>query len=107
MKISNLGHMLNSNCSSFFLEYVGKVDNNYLVPGKLGMGLVEGYESIDLPLAEPVLRAGLEKDLKLICEGKKQPQQVLQEQINIYRDAFRVITEKAVRMDEQMGRRFE
>lgn len=71
------------------------------------MGLVEGYESIDLPLAEPVLRAGLEKDLKLICEGKRQPQQVLQEQINIYRDAFRVIQEKAIRMDAELGRRLD
>lgn len=69
------------------------------------MGLVEGYESIDLPLAEPELRAGLEKDLKLICEGTRQPQQVLVEQINVYREAFRVITEKATRMDQQLGRR--
>lgn len=71
------------------------------------MGLVEGYESIDLPLAEPLLRAALEKDLKLICEGKRQPKQVLDEQIKIYRDAFVVITEKANRMDQQMGRRFD
>lgn len=90
-----------------FPEYVGKIENNYLVPGKLGMGLVEGYESIDLPLAEPLLRAGLEKDLKLICEGKKQAKHVLEEQINIYRDVFRAITQKATRMDEQMGRRYD
>lgn len=75
------------------------------MPGKLGMGLVEGYEAIDLPLAEPLLRAGLEKDLKLICEGQRRPAQVLEEQIKVYREAFRVITEKATRMDEKMGQR--
>lgn len=88
-------------------EYIGKIDNGYLVPGKLGMGLVEGYESIDLPLAEPKLRAGLEQDLKRICVGERDAQEVLSEQIRIYRDAFKIITEKARLLDQSMAIRLE
>lgn len=88
-------------------EYIGKIDAGFLVPGKLGMGLVEGYESIDLPLAQPELRAGLERDLKLVCSGERQAAEVLTEQIAIYRNAFRRITDNAARMDVQMAERLE
>lgn len=69
------------------------------------MGLVEGYDSIDLPLAQPKLRAGLEKDLKLICSGQRNPNDVLKEQIKIYKDVFKVINEKAKKMDEMLAKR--
>ncbi|XP_053693949.1 DNA topoisomerase 3-alpha [Sabethes cyaneus] len=85
--------------------YIGEADRGFLVPGTLGMGLVEGYESMELPLAQPVLRAGLEADLKLICEGQKDPKVVLQEQIQKYKEAYRVITEKARALDQAMGQR--
>ena len=34
------------------------------------------------------LRAGLEADLKRVCEGTRQPEEVLREQINKYREVF-------------------
>lgn len=71
------------------------------------MGLVEGYESIQLPLAEPKLRAGLEQDLKRICVGERDAKEVLAEQVRIYRDAFKIITEKANLLDESMATRLE
>lgn len=67
------------------------------------MGLVEGYEAIDLPLAQPELRAGLEKDLKLICSGQRNADEVLREQIEIYRNAFRIIQQKIQKMDESLS----
>ncbi|XP_058819738.1 DNA topoisomerase 3-alpha-like [Topomyia yanbarensis] len=85
--------------------YIGEADRGFLVPGTLGMGLVEGYESMELPLAQPELRAGLEADLKLICEGRKDPKIVLEEQIQKYKEAYRVITEKARALDLAMGQR--
>lgn len=69
------------------------------------MGLVEGYEAVDLPLAEPQLRAGLERDLKLICDGLKDAKFVLDEQIKIYRNAFKIITEKVTLMDQSLATR--
>uniref|UniRef100_A0A1B0EZY4 DNA topoisomerase n=1 Tax=Phlebotomus papatasi TaxID=29031 RepID=A0A1B0EZY4_PHLPP len=86
--------------------YIGEVENGYLVPGTLGMGLVEGYDAMSLTLAQPQLRAGLEADLKAICDGARQPQIVLQEQIEKYREAFRIITERAQMLDEKIGFRF-
>lgn len=85
--------------------YIGEADRGFLVPGTLGMGLVEGYEAMDLSLAQPELRAGLEADLKLICEGRKDSKLVLEEQIQKYKEAYRVITQKASALDQAMAQR--
>lgn len=69
--------------------YIGELDRGFLLPGTLGMGLVEGYEAMELELSQPRLRAQLEVDLKLICEGRKDPQAVLREQIEQYKQCYR------------------
>lgn len=43
--------------------YVG-VQEGKFVPGQLGMGLVEGYDSMGFEMSKPNLRAELEADLK-------------------------------------------
>lgn len=63
-------------------SYVALADAIHFVPGLLGMGLVEGYDAMGLNISKPHLRAGLEADLKLISEGRKNPQQVLAEQVS-------------------------
>lgn len=88
-------------------EYIGEVNNGQLVPGKLGMALVEGYEVMNLTLSKPQLRAGLEVDLKRICEGTKNPAEVLSEQIEIYRNCFRIIIQKIQDLDRAMASRFD
>lgn len=85
--------------------YIGMRDR-FLVPGLLGMGLVDGYDSMNLPLAQPELRAELEADLKRITEGTKNADVVLREQVNNYREVYKVITERALSMDRAMGVRF-
>lgn len=70
------------------------------------MGLVEGYESVELRLAYPELRAGLEQDLKLICLGQRSPADVLREQIDKYREVYRVITERVQAMDASLAHRY-
>lgn len=85
--------------------YIGQIDRGFLVPGNVGMGLVEGYESVELPLAKPHLRAGLERDLKLICTGHRAPNDVLTEQIEIYRETFRKMTGQADALDRSMANR--
>ena len=69
-------------------EYVFTEDRDKLVPGKLGMALVEGYDSMGIAMSKPNLRAGLEADLKNICDGLKTKEEVLQEQIQKYSDMF-------------------
>lgn len=68
--------------------YVALTGDGYLVPGELGMGLVEGYDSMGLEMSKPHLRAELEADLKKICEGRKNAKDVLRHQVNLYRDVF-------------------
>lgn len=86
--------------------YIGVLDQGHLVPGILGMGLVEGYELMNLQLAQPRLRAGLEDDLKAICEGSKTPQAVLNEQIQKYKECYQIITREAPSLDRALGLRF-
>lgn len=85
--------------------YIGEINNGYLVPGTLGMGLVEGYDAVELPLAYPELRAELERDLKLICTGERDPAAVLAEQVQKYKEVYKVITEKIVAMDRKLSER--
>lgn len=46
-------------------QYVGLTDNQHFMPGKLGIGLVMGYDNMGFQMSKPHLRADLEKDLKL------------------------------------------
>lgn len=46
-------------------HYVGMQDDKHLIPGKLGIGLVMGYDNMGFAMSKPHLRAGLERDLKL------------------------------------------
>lgn len=87
--------------------YIAENERRFLIPGILGMGLVEGYESIDLPLAKPQLRANLEKDLQLICDGHKQPADVLQEQIRIHKEAFEKILARSTTIDATLANRLQ
>lgn len=86
--------------------YIGETEGRFLVPGTLGMGLVEGYELMNLHLAEPHLRAGLEEDLKKICLGTKDPETVLTEQIQKYKECYQVIARQANSLDRAIGQRF-
>ena len=86
--------------------YIGELDQGHLVPGTLGMGLVEGYELMNLQLAQPKLRAGLEEDLKGICNGTKDPQQVLTEQVQKYKECYQIIAREAQALDQALSQRF-
>uniref|UniRef100_A0A8C9M5J8 DNA topoisomerase n=1 Tax=Panthera tigris altaica TaxID=74533 RepID=A0A8C9M5J8_PANTA len=68
--------------------YVGLTPDKRFLPGHLGMGLVEGYDSMGYEMSKPNLRAELEADLKLICEGKKDKLVVLRQQVQKYKQVF-------------------
>lgn len=70
------------------------------------MGLVEGYELMKLTLSQPQLRAGLEVDLKAICEGKKNSAEVLRRQLDIYKQCYDVIIRDISLLDRAVGNRF-
>lgn len=87
------------------LGYIGLVDKGCLVPGLIGMGLYEGYDAMNLTLAKPKLRADFESNLRDICSGKKNPKEVLNEQIQKYLQAYKQITEKVTAMDNKIASR--
>ena len=58
------------------------------MPGVIGMALCEGYDAMGLEMSKPRLRAELEADLKRVCDGTRQPEEVLREQIDKYREVF-------------------
>uniref|UniRef100_A0A8D2Q8Z5 DNA topoisomerase n=1 Tax=Varanus komodoensis TaxID=61221 RepID=A0A8D2Q8Z5_VARKO len=86
--------------------YVGLTPEQRFLPGHLGMGLVEGYDSMGYEMSKPDLRAELEGDLKLICEGKKDRSLVLREQIRKYQQVFMAAVQKAKKLDEALAQHF-
>lgn len=67
------------------------------------------YDSIGLEvsLAKPILRSNFEKDLKLICDGQKDPKVVLREQIVKYRAMFENVVERMNQLEEKLAHRIE
>ncbi|KAG2455497.1 TOP3A topoisomerase, partial [Polypterus senegalus] len=86
--------------------YVGLTADQRFLPGELGMGLVEGYDSMGYEMSKPDLRAELEADLKLICEGRKDKFTVLRQQIEKYKQVFIEAARKAKKLDEALSSYF-
>ncbi|NXD13920.1 TOP3A topoisomerase, partial [Nothocercus nigrocapillus] len=86
--------------------YVGLTADQRFLPGHLGMGLVEGYDSMGYEMSKPDLRAELEADLKLICEGKKDKLIVLQQQVQKYKQVFIEAVARANKLDEALAQYF-
>lgn len=58
-----------------------------------------------MSLAKPELRAEFENDLKLICEGRKDPEVVRAEQIEKYKTVYRTVMEKMQQIDQSLANR--
>ncbi|XP_070580775.1 DNA topoisomerase 3-alpha-like [Ptychodera flava] len=87
-------------------NYVGLTNDSRFVPGELGIGLVDGYNNMGYELAKPDLRAAFEAELVEICEGRKDRDNVLREQIAKYKSVFVEAVEKANRLDEALSEYF-
>ncbi|XP_032443756.1 DNA topoisomerase 3-alpha isoform X1 [Xiphophorus hellerii] len=83
--------------------YVGLTADQRFLPGELGMGLVEGYNSMGYEMSKPNLRAELEADLKLVSEGRKDKRSVLQHHIQKYKAVFIESVRKAKKLDEALS----
>jgi DNA topoisomerase-3 len=58
------------------------------VPTALGISLVEVYASLGIELYKPYLRARMEADMKLIAEGQRPRQQIMDESITEMKKIF-------------------
>uniref|UniRef100_A0A672Z3N7 DNA topoisomerase n=1 Tax=Sphaeramia orbicularis TaxID=375764 RepID=A0A672Z3N7_9TELE len=83
--------------------YVGLTPDQRFLPGELGMGLVEGYNSMGYEMSKPTLRSELEADLKLVSEGTKDKRSVLQHHIQKYKAVFIESVRKAKKLDEALS----
>ncbi|KAM7386484.1 hypothetical protein PAMA_009204 [Pampus argenteus] len=83
--------------------YVGLTADQRFLPGELGMGLVEGYNSMGYEMSKPNLRAELEADLKQVSEGRKDKLSVLQHHIQKYKSVFIESVRKAKKLDEALS----
>lgn len=81
-------------------NYVTLGSNRTLVPTKLGIMLVHGYQKIDRELVAPTMRSDMEKELNLIAKGDLDFATVLKKNIEYYRGKFTFFTEKITLMDE-------
>ncbi|CAF1077721.1 unnamed protein product, partial [Didymodactylos carnosus] len=86
--------------------YVAMNDERRFSPEKLGLGLCEGYDAMGHALAKPHLRAELEQQLKMVCDGRANSEDVLREQIEKYRQVFVDTSMQIQKLDDSMSKYF-
>ena len=75
-----------------------------LVPSNLGLGLIEGYNSMEFEknLSKPFLRKETEKNMQDICDGKKNKEDVIQLSLNEYRSVYFKATQQKGKLLESV-----
>jgi len=69
-------------------NYVTLSEGRRLVPTKLGIGLVHGFQLVDNELVIPRVRGNIESSCTLIAGGKAQCEQVVHHVLKIFREKF-------------------
>jgi DNA topoisomerase-3 len=83
------------------------IDGLEFKPTTLGEAIIAGYNFIGLRiLSQPNLRAKTESDMKDITSQKKDKNQVLSENIQMYRVIFQGINAEAAKLDKALSRYF-
>ncbi|KAI6172120.1 DNA topoisomerase [Aphelenchoides besseyi] len=69
-------------------NYVAIGNNRTLLPTKLGIALIHGYQRVDPELIQPNMRAEVETQLNLIAKGKADYETVTNHVLNVFRLKF-------------------
>ncbi|SPO25710.1 related to DNA topoisomerase III alpha [Ustilago trichophora] len=85
-----------------YVMQVKEGKTTYLVPSTLGIGLVEGYNQLNLEksLCKPLLRRETEFRMSLICAGQRSKADTIAESINEYRQVFALTNRQFDRIAE-------
>ncbi|KAG7195628.1 DNA topoisomerase [Scheffersomyces spartinae] len=86
---------------------VGRGGPEVLVPSWLGMGLIDGFDSMefdDISLSKPFLRKDLEVNLSMIVSGSKTKQDVLTEFVTLYKRAYATTNSKLPLLNDSCRR---
>lgn len=81
-------------------NYVNLSDGRRLVPTKLGIGLVHGFQLVDNELVIPRVRGNIEKSCTLIANGKAECEQVVHHVLKIFREKFMYFVKHVDLMDQ-------
>ena len=89
----------------------GRSSVQELIPTRLGIALVEGYDNVvvglpDSPsLSKPFLRKEMELRMRDICAGNKTKQQVVHESLDMYHEVF-IHTQRRIEMLKSACRKY-
>ncbi|KDN47556.1 prokaryotic type I DNA topoisomerase [Tilletiaria anomala UBC 951] len=80
----------------------------YLVPSTLGIGLVEGYNKVDLEksLSKPFLRRETEHRMDLIARNERTKQEIIDETLDEYRAVFVTVNSRFQTLIDSVGKYF-
>ena len=87
-------------------EYAVKNAQNLFEPTKLGLALVEGYNSMGYQLNKPQLRAVIESDCQKVAKGEASRQEVVQKCLGSMRECFVVCQREAGKLDASVRKYF-
>lgn len=105
LKESDLIQLMDSNeigTDATIHEHIKKIQdrqyaikkNGFFEPTPIGISLIHSYNQMNLKIAEPQLRANMEKQLKLVAEGKENKDKVLSENIQEYQEIMNSIKQQ-------------
>ena len=87
-------------------EYVIRNAQNQFEPTKLGLALVEGYNSMGYQLNKPQLRALIEADCQRIAKGEAEKEEVVRKCLEDMKHCFQVCSREANKLDIAMEKHF-
>jgi DNA topoisomerase-3 len=87
-------------------EYARKDANQRFHPSKLGIALVEGYNSMGYQLNKPDLRREVEHECNLVAAGRKTKESILVPILAKMKAIFETAVNDAHKLDDAMARHF-
>lgn len=81
-------------------NYVTLAENRRLVPQKLGIALVHGYQMVDNELVIPKVRSNMEKACTMVANGQAHVDLVTQHCLRIFREKFMYFVKNVDLMDQ-------
>lgn len=88
-------------------EYAYKDPQNRFIPTKLGLALVEAYNSMGYQLTKPYLRASMEADCHKIARGEIRKEEVISACIRQMRECFLTVNREATKLDTAVSKYFD
>ncbi|KAJ6092741.1 hypothetical protein N7486_008030 [Penicillium sp. IBT 16267x] len=89
----------------------GRTSVEELIPTRLGVALVEGYDNVvaglpnSISLSKPFLRKEMELRMLEVCAGTKTKQEVVQQSLDMYREVF-IHTQRRIEMLKTACRKY-